>query len=46
MSISYFEDILKMLFLKELLFENKIKILIDGLQVLTLDKIIKSLNLK
>ncbi len=45
-SFGYSEEFLKCTLLKGLSFENKIKVLIDSLQALVLDKILKSLNLK
>ena len=44
--IGYSEELLKYLFLNELSPENEIKVLMNGLQVLALDKIVKRLSLK
>ena len=44
LSKDYSEQLLKNLFLRGLSPENEIKVLIDGLQALTLDEIVKRLN--
>ncbi len=46
MSTRFFKYILKKLFLDRLILENKLKVLMNGLQILTLDKIVKSFSLK
>jgi hypothetical protein len=45
-SISYPEELLKNLFFRRLSPENTFKVLIDGLQELALDEIVKRLSLK
>ena len=44
MSLDFPKEHLKWLFLKGLSLENKIKVLMDGLQVLVLDEMVKSLS--
>ena len=46
MRISYPEECLKWLFLRRLSPENTFKVLLDGLEVLALDEIVKRLSLK
>ncbi len=43
-NVGYDEELLKFLFLKGLSAENNIKVFMDGLQALTLDKIVESLS--
>ncbi len=45
-SFGHSEEFLKYVLLKGLSLKNKIKVLIDGLQALALDKILKSLSLE
>ena len=46
MSIGYSEEHLKWLFFRGLLPKNTIKVLMDGLQTLALDEIVKKLSLE
>ena len=46
MHIGYPEECLKWLFLRRLSPENTFKVLLDGLEVLALDEIVKRLSLK
>jgi len=46
LSKEYLEELLKYLFLNGLSPENKIKVLMDGLQILALDEILERLSLE